>query len=85
MENADKSSLRLVHHMSAEAMSAQEEGGEWKGELDGERVERSGSLEDSSEDEVKFEDTPMAGPGIHRPKDPRSKAKYNVFSRLLLW
>ena len=39
--------------------------------------------EDSSDDEVKFEDTPVVE--VHRPKDPRSRAKYNVFSRLLLW
>jgi hypothetical protein len=36
-----------------------------------------------SEDEVKFEDVPVVG--VHRPKDPRSKAKYNPLSRLLLW
>ena len=37
----------------------------------------------SSENEVKFEDIPVGE--VHHPKDPRSKAKYNIFSRLLLW
>ena len=41
------------------------------------------SSEELSEDEVKFEDTPVAE--VHHPKDPRSKAKYNIFSRLLFW
>jgi hypothetical protein len=36
-----------------------------------------------SEDEVKFKDVPVVG--VHRPKDPRFKAKYNPLSRLLLW
>ena len=39
--------------------------------------------EDFSEDEEKFEDVPVVG--AHRPKDPRSKAKYNLLSRLLFW
>lgn len=39
--------------------------------------------DESSEDEVKFENIPVVE--IHSPKDPRSKAKYNIFSRLLLW
>ena len=39
--------------------------------------------EESPEDDMKFEDIPVVE--VHHPKDPRSKAKYNIFSRLLLW
>ena len=42
-----------------------------------------GSEDHYSEDEVMVEDVPVVG--VHRPKDPRSKAKYNPLSRLLLW
>ena len=46
-------------------------------------TDSSGSEDHYSEDEVKLEDIPVVG--VHRPKDPRSKAKYNPLSRLLLW
>ena len=42
-------------------------------EIDGEFIE----------EEVEHVSLPMAE--ASRPKDPRSKAKYNVFSRLLFW
>ena len=43
----------------------------------------STGIEDFSEDDkIKFEDVPGMV-GSHRPKDPRSKAKYNLLSRLL--
>ena len=47
------------------------------------RTDSTGSEDHYSEDEVKLEDIPVVG--VHRPKDPRSKAKYNPLSRLLLW
>ena len=46
-------------------------------------TDSTGSEEHYSEDEVKFEDVSVVG--VHRPKDPRSKAKYNILSRSLLW
>ena len=52
-------------------------------EKPGASCESSGSEEPPSVDEVKFEGVPSVK--IHHPKDPRSKAKYNIFSRLLLW
>ena len=36
-----------------------------------------------AEDEMNFKDIPVVG--VHQPKDPRSKAKYNLLSRLLFW
>ena len=47
----------------------------------------SESPSEDGEGSVTFEDVPsvVADPHQHRPKDPRSKAKYNLLSRLLLW
>ena len=39
--------------------------------------------EESFEEKVEHVSPPTAE--ASRPKDPRSKAKYNVFSRLLFW
>ena len=48
-------------------------------------MKHTDSTGSDSEDEVKLEDVPVAVIEGSRAKDPRSKAKYNLFSRLLLW
>ena len=50
----------------------------------------SESPSEDGEESVTFEDVPLVGslaaePHQDRPKDPRSKAKYNLLSRLLFW
>ena len=40
---------------------------------------------DSFKDEEKADYASPPVAELRRPKDPRSKAKYNVLSRLLLW
>ena len=52
-------------------------------DFEGDLPYREESGDESSEDEVKVENIPVVE--VHRPKDPRSKVKYNIFSRLLLW
>lgn len=48
-------------------------------------MKHADSTGSDSEDEVKLEDVPVTVIEGSRAKDPRSKAKYNLFSRLLLW
>lgn len=48
-------------------------------------MKHTDSTGSDSEDEVKLEDVPVTVIEGSRAKDPRSKAKYNLFSRLLLW
>ena len=39
----------------------------------------------SDEKEKEWIDSPHVDPSIHRPKDPRSRHKYNILSRLFDW
>ena len=50
---------------------------------EGKSEEKEKEVDRDSFDE-KAEYVPPAAEPL-RPKDPRSKAKYNIFSRLLLW
>ena len=47
-------------------------------------VEVDGELFEDDEEKEAYSSPPLVAE-TSRPKDPRSKAKYNVFSRLLFW
>ena len=45
-----------------------------------------GFPDEKEEEEEEWIDSPhVVGPSIHRPKDPRSRHKYNILSRLFDW
>ena len=42
--------------------------------------------EEEEEEEEEWTKSPhVVGPSVHRPKDPRSRHKYNILFRLFFW